>query len=96
MARSENDWLENDKKNAAAYQKWAKDNKRQKETAEAFCGWADLLEKILIDRTRRNLDHFSEYPYAEDFILGYTPEQAATQMIESLHVATLYVVPKTD
>lgn len=93
MAWTENDYLEYEKRCAAAYQKWTKDKERQKEAMDAYRGWSDLLEKILIRRTRRNLDYFSEYPDAEDFIFGCTPEQAANQMIESLHVATLYVVP---
>ncbi len=50
---------------------------------EEYGKWLTKLDQELLRRTWQCTEGFSDYPYAEDFIMRHTPEETATMMIES-------------
>ncbi len=49
---------------------------------EEYGRWLTKLDQELLRRTGQNTDGFSDYPYAEDFIVRNSPEETATMMID--------------
>ncbi|MGA8830175.1 MAG: hypothetical protein WB554_01085 [Desulfomonilaceae bacterium] len=49
---------------------------------EEYGKWLTKLDQELLRRTGQNTDSFSDYPYAEDFIVRNSPEETATMMID--------------